>query len=59
MAFASIYVPNFLVQSVVRAEAALRGRVIVLVDGNPLLEKVVAMSKAATHAGIQLSMTKS
>lgn len=59
MAFASIYVPNFLVQSVVRAEAALRDRAIVLVDGNPPLEKVAAMSDAAARAGIQLSMTKS
>ena len=58
MAFASIYVPNFLVQSVVRAETSLRNRVIVLVDGTPPLEKVVAMSDAA-RAGIQLSMTKS
>lgn len=59
MAFASIYVPNFLVQSVVRADSALRNRVIVLVDGTPPLEKVVAMSEAAARAGIQLSMTKS
>jgi len=59
MAFASIYVPNFLVQSVVRAQAALRDRAIVLVAGTPPLEKVVAMSEAAARAGIQLSMTKS
>ncbi|MGH9730726.1 MAG: hypothetical protein ACRD4A_03425 [Candidatus Acidiferrales bacterium] len=59
MAFASIYVPNFLVQAVVRAEAALRDRVIVLVDGTPPLEKIVAMSEAAARAGIQLNMTKS
>jgi len=59
MAFASIYIPNFLVQSVVRAEPALRERAVVLVDGNPPLEKVVAMSEAAARAGIQLSMTKS
>src|SRR5579864_4960883 len=59
MAFASVYVPNFLVQSVVRAEAALRDCVIVLVDGTPPLQKVVAMSEAAARAGIQLSMTKS
>lgn len=59
MAFASIYVPNFLVQSVVRADSALRNRVILLVDGTPPLEKVVAMSEAAARAGIQLSMTKS
>src|SRR5579864_300491 len=59
MAFASIYVPNFLVQSVVRAEAALRDPAIVLVDGTPPIEKVVAMSETAARAGIQLSMTKS
>src|SRR5579864_478820 len=59
MAFASVYVPNFLVQSVVRAEAALRDCVIVLVDGTPPLEKVVAMSEDAARTGIQLSITKS
>ncbi|MGH9780516.1 MAG: DNA polymerase Y family protein, partial [Candidatus Acidiferrales bacterium] len=59
MAFASIYVPNFLVQSAVRADAALRERVIALVDGVPPLEKVVAISDAAARAGIQLGMTKS
>ncbi|MFI5126687.1 MAG: hypothetical protein ACHQJX_07650 [Candidatus Acidiferrales bacterium] len=59
MAFASIYAPNFLVQAVVRAEAALRDRVIALVDGTPPLEKVAAMNEAAARAGIQLSMTKS
>ena len=59
MAFASIYIPNFLVQAVVRAEAALRERVIVLVNGTPPLEKVVAMSESAIRTGIQLGMTKS
>jgi len=59
MAFASIHVPNFLVQSVVRAEDALRDHAIVLFDGTPPLEKAVAMSEAAARAGIQLSMTKS
>lgn len=59
MSFASIHVPNFLVQSVVRAEPALRERAVVLVDGNPPLEKVVAASEGVTRAGIQLSMTKS
>ncbi|MHB8484659.1 MAG: Y-family DNA polymerase [Candidatus Acidiferrales bacterium] len=59
MAFASIYIPIFLVQSVARAEAALRDRAIALVAGTPPIEKVVAMSEAAARAGIQLSMTKS
>ena len=59
MAFASIYVPNFLLQSVVRDDAELRERVIALIDGTPPLEKVVAMSEAAARVGIQLGMTKS
>jgi len=67
MAFASIHVPDFLVQSIVRGEAwagahgepELRHRAIALVDGNPPLEKVVAASEAAMNAGIQLHMAKS
>src|SRR5487761_761045 len=67
MAFASIHVPDFFVQSIVRAEErtdvrgepSFRNRAIALVDGNPLLEKVVAANEAAAHAGIQLDMTKS
>ena len=67
MAFASIHVPDFFVQSIVRAEVrtdvrgepSFRNRAIALVDGNPLLEKVVAANEAAAHAGIQLDMTKS
>src|SRR5487761_58113 len=67
MAFASIHVPDFSVQSIARAEvragvcdeSALRNRAIALVDGNPPLEKVMAVSEGAARAGIQLGMTKS
>src|SRR5487761_550867 len=67
MAFASIHVPDFSVQSIARAEVradvcgepALRNRAIALVDGNPPIEKVVATSEGAARAGIQLGMTKS
>src|SRR5487761_851990 len=67
MAFASIHVPDFFVQSIARAEvradvcdeSALRNRAIALVDGNPPLEKVMAVSEGAARAGIQLGMTKS
>src|SRR5487761_707160 len=66
-AFASIHVPDFSVQSIARAEvradvcdeSALRNRAIALVDGNPPLEKVMAVSEGAARAGIQLGMTKS
>jgi len=59
MAFACIYVPDFLVQSVVRAEPDLRDCAIALISGNPPLWNVVAANPAAFQAGIQLGMTKS
>lgn len=63
MAFASIYVPDFFVQSIahadVRGESTLRNHAIALVDGNPPHEKVVAVSETAARAGIQLGMTES
>src|SRR5215469_16394196 len=75
MAFASIYVPDFSIQAVVRTEPppqhtqqrrvlgapepALRQHAIALVEGHPPLEKVVAVNQAAARAGITLGMTKS
>ena len=56
MAFASIYVPDFSVQAVVRAEPDLRGRAIALVDGTPPIWSVVAANEAAVQAGIALGM---
>ena len=58
MAFACIYIPDFMVQSVVRAEPALRDCALVLISGNPPLWNVVAANPAALEAGIQLGMTK-
>jgi protein ImuB len=59
MAFASIYVPDFMIQAVVRAEPALRHGAIALVDGTPPLESVVAVNEAAARAGIDLGISKS
>jgi protein ImuB len=59
MAFASIHVPDFLVQAVIRARAHLRFTAIALVDGVPPLVKVIAASAAALEAGIQIGMQKS
>ena len=56
MAFASIYVPGVSVQAVVRAEPALRGCAIALVDGTPPLRNVVAANEAARQAGVTLGM---
>ena len=59
MAFASIHVPNFPVQAVVRAEPSLRNRAVALVDGTPPIWNVVAANGAALQAGIELGMSKS
>jgi protein ImuB len=56
MAFAAVYVPNFMVQTIARAEPGLRGRAVALVDGCPPLSKIVAANEAALQAGIELGM---
>src|ERR1700685_1268831 len=58
MAFASIFVPNFMLQAVVRAEPALRERAVALIDGNPPLCNVVAVNETAARAGVESGMTK-
>ncbi|HTU32897.1 MAG TPA: hypothetical protein VMF66_03750 [Candidatus Acidoferrum sp.] len=59
MAFASIFIPNFLLQAVVRSEPALRDRAVVIVDGTAPVWSVVAINEAAARAGIAIGMTKS
>jgi protein ImuB len=56
MAFASIYVPNFMVQSAVRAEPELGERALALVEGEPPLWKIVAANPGALAAGIECGM---
>jgi protein ImuB len=58
MTFACIYIPEFMVQSVVRAEPALRGNAFALLSGKPPLWSVVAANAAALQTGVQLGMTK-
>jgi protein ImuB len=58
MAFASIYVPDFPIQAVVRGEPALRQKSVVLIEGCPPLERVVAINEAAARMGLDLGMTK-
>jgi protein ImuB len=59
MAFGCIFVPNFMVQAVVRWEPALRDRAVALVDGTAPVWGVVEVNEAASKAGIELGMTKS
>src|ERR1700723_2293235 len=59
MAFASIYVPQFMVQAVMRAEPQLRSGALALVDGTPPLVRVIDANDSAWRAGIQRGMAKS
>jgi protein ImuB len=59
MPFASIFVPDFMVQAVVRAESSLRGRALVLLEGTASTRSVIALNAAAERMGVKLGMTKS
>ncbi|HXW55138.1 MAG TPA: DNA polymerase Y family protein [Candidatus Cybelea sp.] len=59
MAFASIFVPHFMVQAFTRSEPALRRGALAIVDGNAPLCCVAAVNEAAEKAGIRPGMTKS
>src|ERR1700726_5006070 len=59
MAFASIHVPHFMMQAVVRAEPPLGSQAVALVDGTPPICNVVAANQAALQAGIEWGMAKS
>jgi len=58
MAFASIFVPNFLLQAVVRAEPALHECGLALIDQSPPLSRVVAIDETAAQMGVEIGMTK-
>jgi protein ImuB len=58
MGFACVYIPDFLVQAVVRGQRSLGDGPLALLGGTPPLWSVVAANPAAFAAGIQLGMTK-
>jgi protein ImuB len=58
MPFACIYVPNFPVAAVLRAEPELHARAVAVLQGKPPLEKVFAVNEMAGGLGITSSMTK-
>ena len=59
MSFASIFVPNFRVQAVLRSEPELRERPLALLEGNASIRTVVGVNDVAANAGVKLGMTKS
>jgi len=61
MAFACVYIPDFLVQAVMRGQPSLGKSTLAplaVISGAPPLWNVVAANPAAFAAGIQLGMTK-
>jgi protein ImuB len=56
--FSCIYVPNFPVAAVFRAEPELRAQAVALFEGRPPLEKVFAVNESAGRMGIAPGMTK-
>jgi protein ImuB len=58
MPFACIFVPNFPLAAVFRAEPELCARAVAVFEGKPPLEKVFAVSENAGRMGIAPGMTK-
>jgi len=56
--FACIFVPNFPLAAVFRAEPELRARAVAIFEGKPPLEKVFAVNESAGRIGITPGMTK-
>jgi protein ImuB len=58
MPFACIYVPNFPVAAVLRAEPELQARALAILEGKPPLEKIIAVNEKGRRVGIAPGMTK-
>jgi protein ImuB len=58
MPFACIFVPDFPVEAVLRAEPELRSQAVAVLEGKPPLQKIFAVNEKARQAGIEPGMTK-
>jgi protein ImuB len=58
MAFASIYVPDFAVEAVLRAEPDLRSQAVAVLEGKPPLQKVFGVNEKSRRAGIEAGATR-
>jgi protein ImuB len=58
MPFACIFVPDFPVEAVLRAEPELRSQAVAVLEGKPPLQKVGGVNEKARRAGIEPGMTK-
>jgi protein ImuB len=55
--FAAIYVPDFPVEALVRADPELRERALAVLDGTPPLLRVAGVNERARQCGVELGMT--
>jgi len=58
LAFASLFVPDFPAQAVIRLEPELRGKPVAILAGAPPLTKVFAVNREARELGVETGMTK-
>lgn len=58
MPFACIFVPDFPVEAILRAEPALRSHALAVIEGKPPLEKILSANEEARHVGVFSGMTK-
>ena len=58
MPFACIFVPDFPVEALLRAEPDLRSQAVAVLEGKPPLQKVFAVNEKARRAGVSPGMTK-
>ena len=57
MAFASLFVPDFPVQAIVRLEPELQGKPVAILAGAAPLTKVFAVNQEARNLGVEVGMT--
>jgi protein ImuB len=58
MPFACIYISDFSVEAILRAEPELRSKAVAVVEGKPPLEKISGGNENARRAGVSAGMTK-
>ena len=58
MPFASIFVPDFPVEAVLRAEPELRSQPVAVLEGKPPVQRIFGLNEKARHAGLELGMTR-
>src|SRR5580704_1601448 len=58
MPFACIFVPDFPVEALLRAEPELRSQAVAVLEGKAPLQKIFAVHEKARRAGVSVGMTK-